>query len=287
MHSFINLMKGKCMHISFFLPTQSFSGESTQSSMHLAPSVSEGSSKATSGSLRVIRDAVPWMWSTLQITIPPHEVGKSTDCYLPGVSWGTSIKRGKWLTVFGRLQLWNFLQILSFLDPFFIITSCNLPLVAKASLPANSIVTLSAAAIINEFIPVVNLFSFMLFLLIQLLWLHHRTFACLHCLAFNDSLALPPIAEPIFLSIPPTLLTPLCPLLLVQLDDPEARRNQVSGAMDPTRLLLLIPLERDAKQAQDEANYGGTVSARSLMPVFKWLPLRKYGDCEAWNWPAS
>lgn len=52
---------------------------------------------------------------------------------------------------------------------FFTITSCNLPLVAKASLPANSIVTLSAAAIITEFIPAVNLFSFMLFLLIQLL----------------------------------------------------------------------------------------------------------------------
>lgn len=87
-----------------------------------------------------------------------------------------------------------------------------------------------------------------------------------------------PIAEPVLLSIPPTLLTPLCPLLLVQLDDPGARRNQVSGAMDPTRLLLLIPLERDAKQAQDEANYGGTVSARSLVPALKWLPLRKYGD---------
>lgn len=72
------------------------------------------------------------------------------------------------------------------------------------------------------------------------------------------------------------------PLVQLQLNVLGARRNQVSGAMDPTSLLLLIPLESDAKQAQDEANYEDTLSARGLVPV----PTTK-GDCKAENVAAS
>lgn len=213
--------------IFLFVRTPSFSRESTEFLCISPPSELKSSSRALSGSVRVICGTVSWMWSTLQMTISPHESQirvrkKSTDCYQTCVGWGglaLKKKRKTKITSFlwedpgscdksTALVVHDDSDSVVFFFYFFNLrdTGFNLPLAAEASPPASTITASSPTATNNEFMPAVNIFSSMPVLLIQPPWL-----LCLHSLGCNDSMlrVCPPC-------IHPSIITDIEPLTSVK-----------------------------------------------------------------------
>lgn len=101
---------------------------------------------------------------------------------------------------------------------------------------------------------------------------HYRHVVLLSQRAFSDSVPLD--IDPITRLPVPTVSADSGPvhcaaLFQRQLNFLWARYNQVSDTMDPTSLPLLMIFQRDAKQAQDEANYEDTLSARGFVQMHK------------------